>query len=244
MNETAPERGNVDDREIAKFDAMASHWWDPEGECKPLHRINPLRLGYIEERTGTLNGQRVLDVGCGGGLLSEAMARRGAHVTGIDLSHDAIEVARQHARESGVAVDYQQQDLALLADDAPGSFDRVTCLEMLEHVPDPGAIVDACGRLLRPGGDLILSTINRNAKSWLFAILGAEYVLRLLPRGTHQWNRFIRPSELDAYLRRAALEIRDTTGLTYNPLTDSYRLGHDIDVNYFMHAIKPEEPLS
>lgn len=243
MNDSTHEGGNVDAQEIAKFDAMAARWWDPEGECKPLHRINPLRLGYIEERTGTLSGRSVLDVGCGGGILSEAMARRGADVTGLDLSQDAIAAAKQHALETGVEVVYQQRDVESLAGESPGAFDRVTCLEMLEHVPEPGAVVAACARLLRPGGDLIVSTINRNTKSWFFAILGAEYVLHMLPRGTHQWRRFIRPSEMDRYCRHAALETRDTRGLTYNPLTGSFRLGQDIDVNYFMHAVKPEEPL-
>jgi 2-polyprenyl-6-hydroxyphenyl methylase/3-demethylubiquinone-9 3-methyltransferase len=244
MTDTTSTRGNVDSNEIAKFDAMASRWWDPEGECKPLHEINPLRLGYIEERTGSLQDQKVLDVGCGGGILSEAMARRGAQVTGIDLSADAIDVAKLHALESGVEVDYRQQSVEELAAEQPGSFDRITCLEMLEHVPEPGATVAACAQLLRPGGQLVVSTINRNLKSWVFAIMGAEYVLQLLPKGTHDWKRFIRPSEMDRFFRAANLETRDTTGMIYNPVTRTFKLGRDIEVNYLMHAEKPEEPAS
>ncbi|WP_295719494.1 bifunctional 2-polyprenyl-6-hydroxyphenol methylase/3-demethylubiquinol 3-O-methyltransferase UbiG [uncultured Halovibrio sp.] len=231
---------NVDQNEIAKFDAMAQRWWDPEGECKPLHEINPLRLGYIEQHTGSLNGQTVLDVGCGGGLLSEAMARRGATVTGIDLSREAVGVADLHALEAEVTVDYRVEDVEALLEQEAGRYDTVTCLEVLEHVPDPAATVAACARLLKPGGSLVVSTINRNAKSWLFAKVGAEYVLNLLPRGTHEWKRFIRPSEMDRHFRHAGIETRETTGLTYNPVTGQYRLGRDIDVNYFMHGIKPE----
>lgn len=238
MNDTSTP-GNVDDREIAKFDAMASRWWDPEGECKPLHEINPLRLNYIDERVG-LNDKDVVDVGCGGGLLSEAMAQRGARVTGVDLSPDALSVAKLHALETGVQVDYQQIAVEQLADQQPESVDLITCLEVLEHVPDPAATINACARLLRPGGHMIVSTINRNAKSWLFAIVGAEYVLNMLPRGTHEWQRFIRPSEMDRHFRTAGLDTRDVTGMTYNPLLKSYKLGRDVDVNYFMHATKPE----
>ena len=238
MNDTSTQ-SNVDEREIAKFDAMASRWWDPEGECKPLHEINPLRLNYIDERVG-LSDRDVVDVGCGGGLLSEAMAQRGARVTGIDLSPDALSVAKLHALETGVNVDYQQIAVEQLADEQPESVDLITCLEVLEHVPDPAATINACARLLRPGGHMIVSTINRNAKSWLFAIVGAEYVLSLLPRGTHEWQRFIRPSEMDRHFRAAGLDTRDVTGMTYNPLLKSYKLGRDVDVNYFMHATKPE----
>ncbi len=238
MNDT-PTKGNVDEREIAKFDAMANRWWDPEGECKPLHEINPLRLNYIDERVG-LNDRDVVDVGCGGGLLSEAMAQRGARVTGIDLSPDALSVAKLHALETGVKVDYQQIAVELLAEQQPESVDLITCLEVLEHVPDPAATIKACAQLLRPGGHMIVSTINRNTKSWLFAIVGAEYVLKMLPRGTHEWQRFIRPSEMDRHFRNAGLDTRDVTGMTYNPLLKNYKLGRDVDVNYFMHATKPE----
>lgn len=230
---------NVDANEIAKFDALASRWWDPEGEFKPLHQINPLRLNYIEQRA-PLAERQVLDVGCGGGILSESMEGRGARVTGIDLGEENLSVARLHALESGARVEYRHIAVEELAEEAPESFDTVTCLEMLEHVPDPASTVAACARLLKPGGSLIVSTINRNPKSWLFAIVGAEYVLKLLPRGTHDWNRFIRPSEMDRYFRQAGLDTRDVTGMTYNPITGHYKLGRDVDVNYLMHATKPQ----
>ncbi|MFW5824826.1 MAG: bifunctional 2-polyprenyl-6-hydroxyphenol methylase/3-demethylubiquinol 3-O-methyltransferase UbiG [Marinobacter sp.] len=233
-------RHNVDQNEIAKFEALASRWWDPTSEFRPLHDINPLRLNYIDERS-PLAGRRVVDVGCGGGLLSEGMARRGARVTGIDMGEAPLNVARLHSLESGVEVDYRQITVEELAADPEhtGQYDIVTCLEMLEHVPEPASVVQACARLLRPGGHLYVSTINRNPKSFLFAIVGAEYLLRLLPKGTHQWSRFIRPSEMSAYLRQAGLEIRDLSGMTYNPLTKVYRLARDVDVNYLMHAVRP-----
>lgn len=233
---------NVDRNEIAKFEALASRWWDPTSEFRPLHDINPLRLNYIDERA-PLAGTRVLDVGCGGGLLSEGMARRGARVTGIDMGEAPLAVARLHGLEAGVEVDYRQTTVEELAADPEltGAFDTVTCLEMLEHVPDPGSVLKACATLLRPGGQLFVSTINRNPKSFLFAIVGAEYVLRLLPKGTHEWNKFIKPSEMTAYLRAAGLQVNDLTGMTYNPITKVYRLGRDVDVNYLMHATMPAE---
>ena len=229
---------NVDPAEISKFDAAAPRWWDPEGEFRPLHDLNPARLDYIEARAG-LAGRRVLDVGCGGGLLAEGMARRGARVTGIDLAPGALEVARLHALESGIAVDYRQVAAESLADAEPASFDLVTCLEMLEHVPDPPAIVAALARLVRPGGDVICSTINRNAKAFALAIVGAEYLLRLLPMGTHQYARLIRPSELARWARDAGLEISDLAGLDYNPATRQARVGADTSVNYLAHFKRP-----
>jgi len=224
--------GNVDPRELAKFSALAHRWWDPTSEFRPLHEINPLRLDHIERLAGGLAGKRVLDVGCGGGILAEAMARKGAEVTGIDLGEKPIKVAMLHALESGMRVDYRVQAAEALADEQPGSFDVVTCMEMIEHVPDPASSVAACARLARPGGRVVFSTINRNAKSFLFAIVGAEYVLQMLPRGTHEYARFIRPSELVAHARAAGLAADDLTGMTYNPLTGTYALGRDVDVNY------------
>ena len=229
---------NVDPSEISKFDAAAPRWWDPEGEFRPLHDLNPARLDYIEARAG-LAGRRVLDVGCGGGLLAEGMARRGARVTGIDLAPGALEVARLHALESGVAVDYRQIAAESLGDAEPASFDLVTCLEMLEHVPDPPSIMAALARLVRPGGDVVCSTINRNAKAFALAIVGAEYVLRLLPMGTHQYARLIRPSELARWARDAGLQISDLAGLDYNPVTRQARISADTSVNYLAHFQRP-----
>ncbi|WP_203141802.1 bifunctional 2-polyprenyl-6-hydroxyphenol methylase/3-demethylubiquinol 3-O-methyltransferase UbiG [Marinobacter mangrovi] len=228
---------NVDRNEIAKFEALASRWWDPNSEFKPLHDINPLRLNYIDERA-PLPGRKVLDVGCGGGLLSEGMAQRGAHVTGIDMGEAPLSVARLHGLESGIEVDYQQIPIETLAEDPAhiGQYDAITCLEMLEHVPEPASIIQACAKLLRPGGDLFVSTINRNPKSFLFAIVGAEYVLNMLPKGTHEWRKFIRPSEMSDFLRHAGFEVKDLTGMTFNPITKIYKLGRDVDVNYLMHA--------
>lgn len=230
---------NVDQSEIAKFEALASRWWDPTSEFKPLHDINPLRLNYIDERA-PLAGKKVLDVGCGGGLLSEGMALRGAHVTGIDMGEAPLSVAKLHGLESGVKVDYRQTTIEALAADPEqaGSYDVVTCLEMLEHVPDPASVVQACAAMLKPDGVIFVSTINRNPKSFLFAIVGAEYVLKLLPKGTHEWRRFIRPSEMADHLRHAGLVVRELTGMTYNPLTKVYRLGRDVDVNYMMYATR------
>lgn len=230
---------NVDQSEIAKFEALASRWWDPTSEFKPLHDINPLRLNYIDERA-PLAGKKVLDVGCGGGLLSEGMAQRGAHVTGIDMGEAPLAVARLHGLESGVEVDYRQTTIEAMAEDPElaGTYDVVTCLEMLEHVPDPASVLKACAAMLKPDGVIFVSTINRNPKSFLFAIVGAEYVLRLLPKGTHEWRKFIRPSEMSDYLREAGMVVRELTGMTYNPITRSYRLGRDVDVNYMMYATK------
>ncbi|MCK7549477.1 bifunctional 2-polyprenyl-6-hydroxyphenol methylase/3-demethylubiquinol 3-O-methyltransferase UbiG [Marinobacter koreensis] len=228
---------NVDRNEIAKFEALANRWWDPSSEFKPLHDINPLRLNYIDERV-SLAGKKVLDVGCGGGLLSEGMAQRGAHVTGIDMGEAPLSVARLHGLESGISVDYRQITVEELARDPEqaGQYDVVTCLEMLEHVPDPASVLKSCAAMLKPGGHLFVSTINRNPKSFLFAIVGAEYVLNMLPKGTHEWKKFIRPSEMSDFLRQAGLDVRELTGMTYNPITKSYKLGRDVDVNYLMHA--------
>ena len=223
---------NVDPAELAKFSALAHRWWDPTSEFRPLHEINPLRLGHIERLAGGLAGKRVLDVGCGGGILAEAMAARGARVTGIDLAEKPLKVAMLHGHETGSRVDYRLVSAESLAEQEPGSFDVVTCMEMLEHVPDPASTVAACARLAAPAGRVFFSTINRNAKSFLFAIVGAEYVLRLLPRGTHEYARFVRPSELAAFCRAAGLALEDLTGMTYNPLTRAYALESDVDVNY------------
>ncbi|NLD00244.1 MAG: bifunctional 2-polyprenyl-6-hydroxyphenol methylase/3-demethylubiquinol 3-O-methyltransferase UbiG, partial [Gammaproteobacteria bacterium] len=211
--------------------------WDRESEFKPLHDINPLRVNWINERA-PLAGQKVLDVGCGGGILSEAMAQRGAQVTGIDMGEAPLAVARLHQLESGVEVTYRQVTAEALAEEMPGQFDVVTCLEMLEHVPDPASIIRACYALVKPGGQVFFSTINRNPKAYLFAIVGAEYILRMLPRGTHDFKKFIRPSELGAWSRAAGLEVHDIIGLTYNPLTKRYKLEADVDVNYMLHTTK------
>jgi 2-polyprenyl-6-hydroxyphenyl methylase/3-demethylubiquinone-9 3-methyltransferase len=226
------ESANVDPRELAKFSALAHRWWDPTSEFRPLHEINPLRLAHIERLAGGLEGKRVVDVGCGGGILAEAMARRGARVTGIDLGEKPIKVAMLHALESGATVDYRVQSAEALAETEPEAFDVVTCMEMVEHVPEPASTIAACARMVKPGGHVFFSTINRNAKAFLFAIVGAEYVLRLLPRGTHEYARFIRPSELAAWARAAGLAVEDFTGMTYNPVTRTYALGRDVDVNY------------
>lgn len=229
---------NADPAEIAKFDAMASRWWDPEGEFRPLHDLNPARLDYIEARVG-LAGLRVLDVGCGGGLLAEGMARRGARVTGIDLAGAALQVARLHALESGVEVDYREVAVEELAAAEPGSYDLVTCLEMLEHVPDPAAVMAAIASLVRPGGQVICSTLDRTLKSFALAILGAEYLMRLLPAGTHEYARFLRPSELARCGREAGLELQGLAGLAYDPFTRRARLTDDTSVNYLAHFTRP-----
>ncbi len=229
---------NVDPAEIARFEQLASRWWDRESEFRALHEINPLRANWIDERA-PVAGRRILDVGCGGGILTEALARRGATVTGIDLGEAPLAVARLHSIESGIEVAYRRVAVEQLAEEEPGSFDIVTCLEMLEHVPDPAAVVAACGRLAKPGGQVFFSTINRNPKSFLFAIVGAEYLLGLLPKGTHTYARFIRPAELAAWCRNADLEVRDMTGLRYNPLTRNYSLHDgDVDVNYLVHTVR------
>jgi 2-polyprenyl-6-hydroxyphenyl methylase/3-demethylubiquinone-9 3-methyltransferase len=222
---------NVDQEEIAKFEKLAARWWDPNSEFKPLHDINPLRLGYIDG-LANLRGKRVLDVGCGGGLLSEAMAQCGAEVIGIDMGRAPLNVARLHRLESNLEIDYRQATPEQLAEEEPGGFDIVTCLEMLEHVPDPAAVIAACARLIRDDGRVFLSTINRNPKAYLFAVVGAEYLLKLLPRGTHEYGKFIRPSEMEGWARHAGLRIIDLTGMSYNPLTREYRLGTDVSVNY------------
>lgn len=230
--------GNVNPAEVAKFERLASRWWDSEGESRPLHDLNPVRLGYIAERA-VLKGARVLDVGCGGGLLSEAMARVGADVVGIDLAPAVLEVARLHLLESGLKVDYREIGAEALAQAMGGQFDVVTCLEMLEHVPDPASVVRACADLLRPGGRLFVSTLNRTPRSFATAIVGAEYVMRLLPRGTHHYARFIKPSELGADLRAAGLVLEDLRGIGYNPLTRKAWLSDSVAVNYLACAVKP-----
>ncbi|MGB0447079.1 MAG: bifunctional 2-polyprenyl-6-hydroxyphenol methylase/3-demethylubiquinol 3-O-methyltransferase UbiG [Pseudomonadales bacterium] len=230
---------NVDEAEIAKFEALASRWWDRESEFKPLHDINPLRVGWIDERA-PLHGKKVADIGCGGGIVAEAMAQRGATVTGIDMGETPLKVAQLHALESGVDVTYRQITAEQLAEEEAGQYDVVTCLEMLEHVPDPSLVIAACAKLLKPGGQVFFSTINRNPKSFLFAIIGAEYVLNILPKGTHEHSKFIKPSELHDYMRVADLHSHDMTGLTYNPLTKIYKLNpKDVDVNYMVYATKP-----
>ena len=230
---------NVDPSELAKFSELAHRWWDPQSEFKPLHAINPLRLGWIEEFT-RLSGQTVLDVGCGGGLLSEAMAKAGAQVKGIDLATKSLRVAQLHALEGGVSgVQYEEVSVEDLAQRAPQSFDVVTCMEMLEHVPDYSSVVRACHDLVKPGGWVFFSTLNRNPKSYLFAILGAEYVLNILPRGTHEYAKFIKPSELAHAYRNCGLEHRSSTGLSYNPITQRYWLSQDVSVNYWVATQKP-----
>jgi 2-polyprenyl-6-hydroxyphenyl methylase/3-demethylubiquinone-9 3-methyltransferase len=228
---------NADPAELEKFGRLAHRWWDPEGEFRPLHEINPLRLDWIAQHAA-LEGSRVLDVGCGGGILAEAMARRGAQVTGIDLSDKALRVAQLHLLESRLAIEYLSVSAEELAESRTASFDVVTCMELLEHVPQPAAMVAACARLVRPGGQVFFSTINRNPKSYLFAVLGAEYVLKLLPKGTHDYLRFIKPSELSRWSRTAGLRADELIGMTYNPLTRRYRLGRDCDVNYLLRTTR------
>jgi 2-polyprenyl-6-hydroxyphenyl methylase/3-demethylubiquinone-9 3-methyltransferase len=226
---------NVDPVELQKFGELAHRWWDPHSEFKPLHDINPLRLGYIDRVAG-LKGKRVLDVGCGGGILSEAMSNAGARVTGIDVGEKPLKVAQMHLLESNLDVEYRNITVEALAEEKPHEYDVITCMEMLEHVPDPASIVNACARLARPGGRVFFSTINRNPKSYLFAILGAEYVLNLLPRGTHDYARFITPSELAGYCRRAELQAEHLIGMSYNPFTKVYALVDDTSVNYILSA--------
>lgn len=230
---------NVDPQEIAKFEALASRWWDRSGEFRPLHEINPLRANYIDSHS-PVAGKQLVDVGCGGGILAEAMAQRGASVTGIDMGEAPLAVARLHREESGVAVDYLQSTAEQLAESEAGNFDIVCCLEMLEHVPDPAAVIQACAELAQPGASLYFSTINRNPKAFLFAVVGAEHILKLLPAGTHEYDKFIKPSEMAAWIREAGLLLEDMTGLTYNPLTQHYRLNpRDVSVNYMVRAVKP-----
>jgi 2-polyprenyl-6-hydroxyphenyl methylase/3-demethylubiquinone-9 3-methyltransferase len=229
---------NVDSEEIAKFDALAARWWDPNGDFRPLHEINPLRLDYIRLRA-TLNDKEVLDVGCGGGILAESMSKIGAHVTAIDMAEKPLAIAQLHQIESGTDVDYRRSTAEELAEVRPGTFDVVTCLEMLEHVPSPATVVHACTQLVKPGGHVFFSTINRNPKAFLFAIIGAEYLLKLLPAGTHEYEKFIRPSELNDWARNAGLLLQGSIGLHYNPLTRDYSLGENVDVNYMLHFHRP-----
>jgi len=235
MNTTPP---NIDPAEVAKFEAMAHRWWDPEGDFRPLHDINPARLDWIAARH-PLQGAHALDVGCGGGLLSEALARAGARTMGVDAGEAPLTVARLHSLESGVEVDYRCCTAEALAAEMPGAFDLVTCLEMLEHVPEPASVIQACATLVRPGGDLFFSTINRNPKAWALAVVGAEYVLGLLPRGTHDYARFIRPSELARWLRGSGLELKEIAGMRYNPFNRRCDISRDVDVNYLVHAVRP-----
>lgn len=228
---------NVDRSEIAKFEALANRWWDRNSEFKPLHDINPLRAGFIDQQLN-LAGHSVLDVGCGGGILTEAMAQRGAQVTGIDMGEAPLAVAKLHLLESGLEVNYQKASAEDFCNDHKEAFSVITCLEMLEHVPDPASVLNACYEMLAPGGHLFVSTINRNPKSYLFAIIGAEYVLRMLPRGTHDYGKFIKPSELSAMARNSGFSLQKTTGMTYNPFTQKYTLGDDLDVNYLMYLTK------
>ncbi len=228
---------NIDPQEIAKFEELASRWWDPHSEFKPLHDINPLRLDFIDQRAA-LAGKTVVDVGCGGGILSESMAKRGAIVTGIDMGEAPLGVARLHQLESGVQVDYRQITAEELAAKEPQAYDVVTCLEMLEHVPDPASVIRACANLVKPNGHVFFSTINRNPKAYMFAIVGAEYLLKLLPKGTHDYSKFIKPSEMESWIREADLSLREITGMSYNPLSQSYSLGHDVSVNYLVYCQK------
>jgi 2-polyprenyl-6-hydroxyphenyl methylase/3-demethylubiquinone-9 3-methyltransferase len=228
---------NADAAELRKFSELAHKWWDKASEFKPLHDINPLRLNYINDAV-SLKEKRVLDVGCGGGILSESMAEKGALVTGIDLGEKALKVAQLHSLESGIEVDYRLISAEALAAESAGEYDIVTCLEMLEHVPDPASIVNACARLVKPGGHVFFSTINRNPKAYLFAVLGAEYVLQMLPKGTHDYTKFIKPSELASFARQADLSIIDQIGMSYNPITQHYWLNDDVSVNYLVHMKK------
>ncbi|CAC9626609.1 3-demethylubiquinol 3-O-methyltransferase (EC 2.1.1.64) @ 2-polyprenyl-6-hydroxyphenyl methylase (EC 2.1.1.222) [uncultured Gammaproteobacteria bacterium] len=224
---------NVDFNEVDKFAALASRWWDKNSEFKPLHDINPLRLNYIKKQCGgSLKGKKILDVGCGGGILAESLAKEGALVTGIDMAEAGLEVAKLHLLESGLTVDYQKIPVEDFAKDNAQTFDVVTCLEMLEHVPDPASIINACATLVKVNGSLFFSTLNRNTKSYLFAIIGAEYILKLLPQGTHDWDKFIQPSEMDEWARHSNLTLKNIIGMTYNPFTKTYKLESDVSVNY------------
>jgi len=227
---------NVDPKEVAKFEAMATRWWDKNGEFKPLHDLNPARLAYIKQRANGLAGKHVLDVGCGGGILSESMAHEGADVTGIDMGDANLTIAKMHLYESGEKVSYQKMMVEELAEQKPGHYDIVTCLELLEHVPDPGSIIRACKKLVKPDGHVFFSTVNRNAKSYAMAIIGAEYIMKLLPKGTHDFKKFIRPAELEQWIRQAELKTRHISGMTYNPFTGHCVLSDNVDINYLVHA--------
>ncbi|MDT8370889.1 MAG: bifunctional 2-polyprenyl-6-hydroxyphenol methylase/3-demethylubiquinol 3-O-methyltransferase UbiG [Gammaproteobacteria bacterium] len=228
---------NVDPNEVAKFDALANSWWDQEGESKPLHEINPLRLGFIETRC-KLADKEVIDIGCGGGILTEALAKSGAHTTGIDMGELPLNIAKLHALEAGLSINYQQITAEQKAQHAAQQFDVVTCMEMLEHVPDPISVIQACSELVKPDGDVFLSTLNRHPKAYLFAVVGAEYMMKILPKGTHDYKRFIKPSEMAKWCRQAGLEVCDITGLSYNPLSQQYSLGDNVKVNYLVHCKK------
>jgi len=237
---TSSSNSNVDANEINKFEALAARWWDPESEFKPLHEINPLRLDYINRRS-KLDNKKVIDVGCGGGILTESMAAAGAQVTGIDMGEAPLAVARLHQHETNVKINYQKNTAENFAAQKPESFDVVTCMEMLEHVPQPASVIEACARLVKPGGHIFFSTLNRNPKSFLFAIVGAEYVLNLLPKGTHEYQKFIKPSELSNWARQAKLNVREITGMSYNPFSKKYSLGYDVGVNYLLHCQKDNQ---
>lgn len=237
-NDDSVKTDNVDPSEIKKFEDLASRWWDPESEFRPLHAINPLRTQYINLHS-PVKGLKVLDVGCGGGLISEALAEFGAEVTGIDMGDAPLSVAKLHLLETGNKVEYLKITAEQLAEQRPGQYDIVTCLEMLEHVPDPSLVIKACSDMVKPGGDVYFSTINRNPKAWLMAIVGAEYILNLLPKGTHEYSKLIKPSELDAWSRSAGLQTQKMVGLHYNPITQGYKLAPGVDVNYMIHTIKP-----
>jgi 2-polyprenyl-6-hydroxyphenyl methylase/3-demethylubiquinone-9 3-methyltransferase len=227
---------NVDPQEVAKFEAMSTRWWDKEGEFKPLHDLNPARLAYIMQRANGIENKLILDVGCGGGILSESMAHEGANVTGIDMGEANLTIAKMHLYESDEKVTYQKITVEQLAEEKPGQFDVVTCLEMLEHVPDPASIIAACKKLVKPDGDVFFSTVNRNAKSYAMAIIGAEYIMKLLPKGTHDFKKFIRPSEMDQWIRAAELKTQHISGMDYNPVTGICNLSSNVDINYLVHA--------
>ena len=235
-NESQEQFSNVDPQEVAKFEAMSTRWWDKDGEFKPLHDLNPARLSYIKQRANGLEGKQVLDVGCGGGILSESMANAGANVTGIDMGDANLTIARMHLYESGEKVTYKKITVEELAEVESGQYDVVTCLEMLEHVPDPGSIINACRKLAKPEGHVFFSTVNRNAKSYAMAIIGAEYIMKLLPKGTHDFKKFIRPAEMDQWIRAAELKTQHISGMTYNPLTGHCALSNNVDINYLVHA--------
>jgi 2-polyprenyl-6-hydroxyphenyl methylase/3-demethylubiquinone-9 3-methyltransferase len=230
-------QANIDPNELAKFDELANGWWDKAGQSKPLHDLNPLRVGYIARRT-ELKGRSVIDIGCGGGILSEALAQQGANVTGVDMAEMALNVAKLHALESGLTIHYQHNTAEAMAANHSGEFDAVTCLEMLEHVPEPSSIIQACADLVKPNGDVFFSTLNRHPKAYLLAVVGAEYVMNMLPKGTHEYARFIRPSELSAWCRQAGLKVKDIQGISYHPLTRQFELSDDVKVNYLVHCQK------